>query len=106
MGQQQQTILRVQTNAGGINIFQVLDTYSGIPIKINKSYAELQDITKKNTDYSINFQIPGSKTNNAFFNNFFDVDVQSFTFNVNYKVPAQVLINDQIYFDGYLKLNL
>ena len=31
-----------------------------------------------------------------YFNNFFDVDVQSFTFNANYKVPAQVLINDQI----------
>ena len=78
MGQQQQTILRVQTNFGGFSNYVVLDTYSAIPIKVQKSYAELQDVTKKNTDYTINFQIPGSKTNNAFFNNFFDVDTQSF----------------------------
>ena len=85
--------------------YEALDLYNSVPIKIVKSYAELTDISKKNTDYSYNIQLPGSKTNNNFFNSFFDVDIQLFTFNVNYKVPCQVLINDIEYFRGYLKLN-
>ena len=105
MAQQQQTVLRVQTNSGDVKVYQVLDLYNSVPIKVMKSYAELTDISKKNTDYTTNIQLPGSKTNNAFFNQFFDVDAQSFTFNVNFKVPAQILINDVVYFTGYLKLN-
>ena len=71
MSQQQQTILRVKfdnvtTTYTGITQYEILDTYSTVPIKINRSYAELQDIGKKNSDYSIGIQLPGSKTNNRF----------------------------------------
>ena len=50
---QQQTILRVQTTVPHLTIsgetqYVNLDLYSDIPIKINKSFAELQDISKKN----------------------------------------------------------
>ena len=52
---QQQTVLRVKTNIpgeiSGSTRFEVLDLYSDVPIKINRSYAELQDIAKKNSDY-------------------------------------------------------
>ena len=82
----QQTILRVQfdnvsTSTTGITQFEILDTYSSIPIKINKSFAELQDISKRNSDYSIELQLPGSKKNNRFFESFFNVDVISLYFN-------------------------
>ena len=82
-----------------------LDLYSSVPIVINRSYAELQDISKKNSDYSLNLQLPGSKVNNQFFENFYDVDVQSYYFNPNARVNCDVLINDESYFTGYLKLN-
>ena len=83
----------------------VLDLYGDIPIKINKSFAELQDIAKKNSDYSIGLTLPGSKTNNQFFESFFNVDVDTLYFNPLLRTPAKVLINDEIYFTGYLKLN-
>ena len=106
----QQTILRVQfdnvsTSTTGITQFEILDTYSSIPIKINKSFAELQDISKRNSDYSIELQLPGSKKNNRFFESFFNVDVISLYFNPNNRVRCDVLINDESYFTGYLKLN-
>jgi hypothetical protein len=82
-----------------------LDLYGDIPIKINKSFAELQDISKRNSDFSIGLSLPGSKTNNAFFESFFDVDVDTLYFNPLLRTPATVLINDEVYFDGYLKLN-
>jgi len=83
----------------------VLDLYGDIPIKINRSFAELQDIAKKNSDYSLGLTLPGSKRNNQFFESFFNVDVDTLYFNPLLRTPAKVLINDEVYFTGYLKLN-
>ena len=103
---QQQTVLRVQTNDNSLlPNYEILDLYSDIPIKLNKSYAELQDIAKKNTEYSIGLTIPGSKTNNRFFENFFNVDTQSLFFNVTKRNNCDVLLGDVPLFRGYLKLN-
>jgi hypothetical protein len=106
---QQQTVLRVATNIpgsiSGSTTFEFLDLYGDIPIKINKSFAELQDISKRNSDYSIGLQLPGSKKNNKFFESYFNVDAQSLYFNATLRVPCDVLLNDQSYFKGYMRLN-
>ena len=82
-----------------------LDLYSSVPIKINKSFAELQDIGKKNSDFSVNLTLPGTKKNNRFFETFYNVDMSLIFFDVTKRVPCDVLIEDQSYFRGYLKLN-
>ena len=82
-----------------------LDLSSDIPIKVTKNYADLQDISKKNSDTALNVKLPGSKRNNSFFENFFDVDTQSFAFSAIKKFNCLVLINEQPYFTGYLRLN-
>ena len=56
-----------------VTIYDFLDLYTDIPIKINKSFSEIQDISKRNSDYTIGLAIPGSKKNNRFFENFFNV---------------------------------
>lgn len=107
---QQQTVLQVKSNykfssTSGETIYESLDLYSDIPIKINKSIAEIQDIGKKNSDFSIGLSLPGSKKNNRFFENFFNVDTQSLYFNVTNRVECSVLLNDQKLFTGYMRLN-
>jgi hypothetical protein len=114
---QQQTVLRVQTNQVDFTgydssneiipqyKFTNLDLYSDIPIKINKSFAEIQDISKKNSDYSIGLSIPGSKKNDRFFEDFYNVDTQTLYFNPTKRVNCDVLLDDEVYFRGYLKLN-
>jgi hypothetical protein len=107
---QQQTILRVQTSIPHLTIsgetqYVNLDLYNDIPIKINKSFAELQDISKKNTDFSVNLSLPGSKKNNRFFESFFNVDVNGLYFFSNKKTPCDVLIDSQSFFNGYMRLN-
>jgi hypothetical protein len=107
---QQQTVLRVQTNLphatiSGATQFTTLDLYSDIPIKINKSIAEIEDIAKKNSDLSIGLSLPGSKKNNRFFESFFNVDTTSLYFNATQRVNIDVLLNDQSYFRGYMRLN-
>ena len=88
-----------------VKTYDFLDLYGDIPIKINKSFAELQDISKRNSDYSIGLQLPGSKNNNRFFESYFNVDSDSLYFDVTKRVPCDVLLNDQAYFRGYLRLN-
>jgi hypothetical protein len=106
---QQQTVLRVQfdnvNSITGITQYEFLDIYSSIPLLINKSFAELGDIGKRNSDYSVGVLLPGSKKNNKFFENYFNVDAQSLYFNPNQRVPCQILINDEAYFTGYMRLN-
>lgn len=85
--------------------YSYLDLYDDIPLKINKSFAELQDISKKNSDYTVGLKLPGSKTNNKFFEDFYNVDTQSLYFDVTSKINCNVLIDDESYFSGYIKLN-
>ena len=85
--------------------YENLDLSGDIPIKINRSFAELQDIGKRNSDYSIGLQLPGSKKNNRFFENYFNVDTNSLFFDATLRVPCNVLIDDESYFDGYMRLN-
>lgn len=85
--------------------YDYLDLYSDIPIKLNKSFAELQDIGKRNSDYSVGLSLPGSKKNNAFFENFYNVDTNSLYFDVTRRVNIDVLLDDEKYFTGYMRLN-
>lgn len=82
-----------------------LDLYTDIPIKINKSFSELQDISKKNSDYSIGLTLPGTKKNNIFFENYFDVDMSLVYFNPSKRSLCKVLVEEGKKFEGYLKLN-
>jgi hypothetical protein len=119
---QQQTVLRVETNIVDFTYqvpipsppfsedrnqykFTTLDLYGDIPIKINKSIAEIQDISKRNSDLSIGLTLPGSKKNNRFFETFYNVDIQLLYFDPTSRVACNVLLNDQSYFQGYLRLN-
>lgn len=104
---QQQTVLRVQTNNPNneLPLYEFLDLYTDIPIKLNKSFAEIQDIGKKNTDYTIGLTLPGSKKNNRFFENFFNVDSTSLYFDATQRNNCDVLLGDEPLFRGYLKLN-
>jgi uncharacterized delta-60 repeat protein len=85
--------------------YDFLDLYDDIPITINKSFAEIEDISKRNSDYSLGVKLPGSKRNNRFFEDFFNVDSIGLYFDPLKKVPCNVLIDDESYFTGFMKLN-
>jgi hypothetical protein len=85
--------------------YDFLDLYDDIPITINKSFAEIEDISKRNSDYSVGLKLPGSKKNSRFFEDFFNVDSIGLYFDVLKKVQCSVLIDDESYFTGFMKLN-
>lgn len=87
------------------NTYDYLDLYGDIPLTINRSFAEIQDISKRNSDFSVGVKLPGTKKNNRFFESFFNVDNKSLFFDSTKKYQCNVLIDDVAYFTGFMKLN-
>jgi hypothetical protein len=82
-----------------------LDLYQNEPVFLSLSFAELQDITKKNSNFSKAFSLPGTKNNNDIFNFFYDINAVPLDFNPNNKVEAALLWDGYEIFQGHLRLN-
>lgn len=96
-------MLQIRTTVDNENIF--LDLYQNEPIVLSLSFAELQDITKKNSAFSKSFSLPGSKKNNTVFNFFFDLNAVPTTFNPNDKFEASLLWDGTEILTGNIRLN-
>jgi hypothetical protein len=96
-------MLQIRTTVNNENIF--LDLYQNEPIVLSLSFAELQDITKKNSAFSKSFSLPGSKKNNETFNFFFDLNSIPTTFNPNDKFEASLLWDGMEILTGNIRLN-
>lgn len=96
-------MLQIRTTVDNENIF--LDLYQNEPIVLSLSFAELQDITKKNSAFSKSFSLPGSKRNNTVFNFFFDLNAVPTTFNPNDKFEASLLWDGTEILTGNIRLN-
>lgn len=96
-------MLRILTTINNENIF--LDLYKNEPVLLSLSFAELQDITKKNSNYSKAFSLPGSKTNNTVFNFFYELNSIPITFDPNSKFQASLLWDGYEIMTGYIRLN-
>ena len=82
-----------------------LDLYGNEDIMIEMSFAEVQDVTKKNSVFTHSFKLPGSKKNNNVFNHFYDANASMFDFNVKEKFLAEMVYNGEVLYNGYLRLN-
>lgn len=96
-------MLRIRTTVNDDNIF--LDLYRNEPVLLSLSFAELQDITKKNSNFSKAFSLPGSKKNNEVFNFFYDLNAIPTTFDPNNKFPATLMWDGYEIMVGYIRLN-
>lgn len=82
-----------------------LDLYKDEPVLLSLSFAEVQDITKKNSAFSKGFSVPGSQRNNEIFNFFYDLNSVPVTFNPNNKFDAQLLWDGYEILQGHIRLN-
>jgi len=96
-------MLRILTTIDNENVF--LDLYKNEPVLLSLSFAELQDITKKNSNFSKAFSLPGSKKNNQVFNFFYDLNAIPTDFNPNDKFNASLMWDGYEIMVGYIRLN-
>ena len=93
--------IRTTINSG----YTYLDLYKNEPVFLSLSFAELQDVTKKNSNFSKSFSLPGSKKNNEVFNFFYDLNSVPTTFNPNNKFEAVLMWDGYEIMQGNIRLN-
>jgi hypothetical protein len=84
---------------------EYIELFPDETITIDLSFAEVQDITKKNSAFTKEFNVPGSKNNNYIFNYFFDFNQVPLDFTPTRKFEAEILYNGYLIASGYIRLN-
>jgi hypothetical protein len=82
----------------------ILDLYKDEPIPLVLNVDDFTNVAEKASSYSKSFDIPGTKTNNLFFNHIYDITSDS-NFNPHLKTKAVVKEDSIDIFSGYLQLN-
>ena len=82
----------------------ILDIYEGIKYPFNYAIGDVRDITKRNIDFSKTIKLPATKNNNKFFEFYFNVNIQSGSFNVNEREFITVEQDGNLVFKGFLQL--
>ena len=83
-----------------------LDIFQDEEIKISNNITQLFDLGAIPADFTRTITLPGTKTNNAFFEHYYDISVYSpLTFGSNNKVPAYLDFDGIYVANGYLQLN-
>lgn len=81
-----------------------LDTSGEQDISLNYQIDDILDITKRNTSFSKTIKLPGTPTNNKFFKQIFDVNIDSVYFNPLKRIPVAVRVGSNDVMNGYLQL--
>lgn len=75
-----------------------------IDVPLTYNIADIADPSKRNSDFSRTVNIPGTKENNQFFNQIYEID-SSGTYNMNKKVSAMIINDGILQFSGFCKLD-
>ena len=81
-----------------------LDLLDDLPVSLNFAIADIKDPSTRNGAFSKSIKLPGSATNNTFFEHIYDVNIVTNKFNPNLKTPCYVLQDSIEVFRGYLRL--
>tara|TARA_R110002167_G_scaffold5149_2_gene24103 strand:- start:620 stop:2749 length:2130 start_codon:yes stop_codon:yes gene_type:complete len=82
----------------------VLDLFKNEPIPLVLNVDDFTNVAEADASYSKSFDIPGTKNNNTFFNNIFNVTASS-DFDTHKKTRIIVKENTLNTFEGYMQLN-
>lgn len=80
-----------------------LDTFKDEDVNINLSLQNVKDISKLFTDYTQNFQVPASKTNNNVFKHYYNADISG-GFNASLRQDATIFVNKELFREGSIEL--
>jgi hypothetical protein len=95
--------LQIRTYVNGNQEF--IELYGNENIDMEVSFAEVQDITKKNSAFTQEFKVPGTKNNNFIFNYFFDINQVFTDWNPKKKFEADLIYDGYELYNGYVRLN-
>ena len=82
----------------------VLDLFKDEPIPLVLNIDDFTNVAEAEASYSKSFDIPGTKNNNLFFNNIYDITSDS---NFNPHKQTKIIVKEGTIntFEGYMQLN-
>jgi hypothetical protein len=95
--------LMIRTYVDGNQEF--IELYGNETIDMDVSFAEIQDISKKNSAFTKEFKVPGTKNNNYIFNYFYDINSVYLNWNPKKKFEADLIYDGYEIFNGYIRMN-
>lgn len=81
-----------------------LDLYNDLPLSVNFNIADIKEPDKRNGDYTKTIKLKGTKTNNQFFEQTYDVNIKTNTWNPNIKTSAYFLKSGTVPMKGDMRL--
>lgn len=95
-----------------INQFQIvsngvlLDSYDDLDFSFTYQIGDIEDITSKKSSFSKTILLPGTKTNQEYFKQIQDIniDISNTSYNPKKSLPVEVKINDESIFKGNIQL--
>jgi hypothetical protein len=81
-----------------------IDLFDDEVITTDYSFAEIQDITAKNSVYSKTFAVPGSKNNNDIFQHYYNFNTSLLDYDIRDAFNAAFEIDGYTIFEGYIRM--
>ena len=82
----------------------ILDLSQEFSISLVYSISDIRDISTRNASFSKTILFPGTKNNNFWFGNLYDVNADFTMFNPNVKTPCSISVNREEVMRGVLQL--
>jgi hypothetical protein len=95
-------MLQLRTTINGE--LRYIDLFEDEDIFADYSFAEIQDITQKNSTFTKSFSIPGSKNNNDIFQHYYDFNSALTDYDIRDIFPATFQYDGYDIFQGYIRL--
>ena len=73
-------------------------------VRINYNWLDIKEPDNKKSNFSQTIKLPFTNTNNTFFENWFDVNLDTLVYNTKTKFKAVVLVDSVPQLDGYVQL--
>ena len=80
-----------------------LDTFKDEDVNMKLSLQNVKDISKLFIDYTQNFQVPASKTNNSVFKHYYNADISG-GFQASLRQDATMFLNKELFREGSIEL--
>ncbi len=81
-----------------------LDLKDDVPVSLNFSIADIRQPEKRNGSFSKTIKIYGTKTNNKFFEHYYNVNTITSSFTPNLNTPCYLIQDGCVVFEGNLRL--
>ena len=97
--------LYIDTSGSPINTptYERIELFDFESIELTSSLQDVRDITKVFTDFSQEFTVPASKTNNSIFKHYYNINIED-GFDARVRQRAYIALNGITFRSGFIRL--